>query len=62
MKPLTLLIIFVLLVTPWIWNVIKFVSCDFESDFKCEAIHAIGVFVPPAAFVTVWFADDESEE
>ena len=59
MKPVTLLIIFALLVTPWIWNAIKFVNCDFETDnLKCEVIHGIGVVVPPAAYFTVWFDTD----
>ena len=58
MKLSTLFIIFVLAVTPWIWNGFKFASCDFESDYKCEAIHGIGVVVPPAAFITVWFGSD----
>jgi hypothetical protein len=58
MKPTTILIIWVLLVTPWIWNTVKFASCDFKSDYKCEVIHIIGVIIPPAAYITVWFADD----
>lgn len=47
-------------VTPWIWNAAKFTGCDFESNYKCEVIHGIGVFIPPASFITVWF-DDDSE-
>lgn len=58
MKLSTLLIIFVLFVTPWVWNGVKFASCDFESDYKCEAIHGIGVVIPPTAYITVWFDDD----
>ena len=53
-----MLIVAALLITPWIWNAAKFASCDFESNYKCEALHGIGVFVPPAAYVTVWFDDD----
>lgn len=45
-------------VVAWVWNAEKFVSCDFESSYRCEAIHAIGVFIPPVALVTVWFGDD----
>ena len=60
MKTLTAvyLIIFIAAVTPYIWNAAKFASCDFEANYKCEAIHGIGVVVPPAAIVTVWFDDD----
>lgn len=54
----TLLIIFVLAATPWIWNGVKFANCDFESDWKCEVIHGAGVFIPPAAYITVWFDTD----
>lgn len=43
---------------PWVWNVVKLVSCDFESNYRCEVIHGIGVVVPQAAFITVWFSDD----
>jgi hypothetical protein len=53
-----LLLIFVLLVTPYIWNFVKFTNCDFKSDFKCEVIHGVGVFIPPSAYITVWFDDD----
>lgn len=60
MKSITIvyLTIIVVALTPYIWNAAKFASCDFESNYKCEAIHGIGVVVPPAAFVTVWFGDD----
>jgi len=62
MKLITLLIIFILLVTPWVWNLVKFTRCDFESDYKCEALHGIGVFIPPASYFTVWFDDDKETE
>lgn len=43
----------------WIWNAVKFASCDFESDFKCEVIHGAGVFIPMASLITVWFDVDD---
>ena len=58
MKHITLLFIAVLAVTLWLWNGYKFLNCDFESNYKCEAVHGIGVFMPPASFITVWFDDD----
>ena len=58
MKLTALLVIAALLSVPWIWNAVKFTDCDFTSDYKCEVIHGTGVFVPPAAFLTVWFEDD----
>jgi len=54
-----LFIIFLIAATPWLVNAYKFANCDFESSYKCEAIHAIGVLIPPASFVTVWFDSDE---
>jgi len=58
MKLPTLLIITIILLAPWVWNGVKFASCDFESNYKCEVIHGAGVFIPPAAYITVWFDDD----
>lgn len=43
---------------PWIWNATKLASCDFEANYKCESIHGVGLLVPPAALITVWFDDD----
>ena len=58
-SPLILLILIIILCGGlWIWNLVKFVSCDFESGYRCEVIHGIGVAVPPASLVTVWFGDD----
>lgn len=42
----------------WIINLGKLFHCDFESNWRCEAIHAAGVVVPYAAIVTVWFETD----
>lgn len=52
-------VIWIILLGIWIWNAVKFASCDFESDFKCEVIHGAGVFVPMAAVITVWFDVDK---
>lgn len=60
MKIAALLVITILLSIPWVWNAFKFAGCDFESNYKCEVIHGAGVFVPPAAFITVWFDGDGS--
>ena len=58
MKTLFAIAVIALFITPWFWNIARFVSCDFRSDYRCEVIHGIGVFVPPASFITVWFDDD----
>lgn len=42
----------------WIWNTVKLASCDFEPNYKCEAIHGVGVVIPPLSIVTVWYGDD----
>ena len=43
----------------WIWNVVRFTSCEFESNYRCEVIHGAGVFVPFLSIFTVWFDIDE---
>lgn len=55
----TALIILVLIFGPWCVNAYKFANCDFSSNYKCEAIHGIGIFVFPTSFITVWFDSDE---
>lgn len=44
----------------WIWNAVKLASCDFESDYKCEVIHGVGLVIPPLSIGTAWFADDDA--
>lgn len=55
---ITALILFILLITPYIWNAIKFTNCDFEEPYTCEIVHGVGLIPLPLAFVTVWFGDD----
>lgn len=43
----------------WPYNLYKLTQCDFENDLKCEILHSIGVVMPPAALITVWFETDE---
>jgi len=42
----------------WGFNMYKLIECDFESNYKCEVIHAVGVLVPPTSVITVWFGTD----
>ena len=44
----------------WIVNINKFSQCDFESPYKCEMVHAIGL-VPIAATITAWFSFEEGK-
>ena len=59
MKSIVLLI--VVACAPYLINGYKLSNCDFESDYKCEAVHGIGVILPPTAIITVWFDDDQGE-
>lgn len=56
---LIIVIVIPFLLVPWLWNIVKFASCDFEPSYRCEIIHGVGVVVPPAAIITVWFDTDE---
>ena len=38
----------------WIVNIVKFFNCDFESSYKEEIIHALGIF-PLLSGITAWF-------
>lgn len=55
------LIILLIILTPWVINFNKLSNCDFDSPYKCEVIHAIGI-IPLASFITVWFEDDSVTE
>jgi len=57
---LIIVLVFVVGFGSWIWNAVKLSSCDFESDYKCEIIHGLGLIAPPLAIVTAWFDDDNA--
>ena len=61
MKNFGYLLLMFIICGPYIINAYKLSNCDFEADYKCEALHTIGVLVPPSAFVTVWFDDDSGD-
>jgi hypothetical protein len=48
-------VIVVLMLVAYVVNFIKFIENDFEAPYKSEIVNAIGVFLPPAASITVWF-------
>lgn len=52
---LTPFVLWILGVICWIVNLVKFIGCDFDSPWKEELIHAVGIFIPPASVITVWF-------
>jgi hypothetical protein len=39
----------------WAANFVKLINCDFEGPWKEEIVHAIGVVIPVASLVTVWY-------
>lgn len=39
----------------WIVNLIQFFDCDFCAPYKDEAIHLVGILIPYAAYITVWY-------
>jgi hypothetical protein len=47
------LVILLLVAVGWIMNVIKLANCDFESPYKCEVVHTVGL-VPIVGAVTGW--------
>ena len=55
---LVIVLVAVFGIVAWFWNAAKIASCDFESNYKCEVIHGIGIIVPPLSVITVWFGDD----
>lgn len=59
MKELIGIAVVLLLLSAWPVNLYKFVNCDFEPDYKCEAVHGVGVLVPPSSLITMWFGTDE---
>jgi len=42
----------------WTVNLLRLSSCDFQSPYRCEIMHGIGVVVVPMSVITVWFDDD----
>ena len=50
------LVIIVFFGTSWCVNLYKLTQCDFQTSYKPEIIHAVGVFIPPAAVLTVFFS------
>lgn len=49
------LIIFGIVATGWIMNLIKLTRCDFEAPYKAEVIHGLGLISPIGA-ITGWLS------
>lgn len=61
MKTFFMLAVGLIFSAPFLINAYQFSNCDFESDYKCEAIHGIGIIIPPASWITVWFDSDSNQ-
>lgn len=55
-----MIIVYILLaLVSWVINLSQLINCDFEAPYKCEVIHAVGVFIPPTQVITVFFTADK---
>lgn len=50
---IVMLILMAVIGTGWVKNIIKLSNCDFESPYKAEFIHTVGI-LPPIGMVTGW--------
>lgn len=55
---MVIVILVILFLGSWLVNFVKLTRCDFESPWKCEVVHGIGLF-PPIQVISVWFGTDE---
>lgn len=59
MKPWFIIPVMIAFAPIWIANAVKLADCDFEPNYRCEAIRGAGVVVPPLSVLTVWLDDEE---
>jgi hypothetical protein len=53
------LLIVAVIGTGWVKNIIKLSDCDFQSPYKAEVIHVVGL-IPPVGMVTGWLNIDDN--
>lgn len=51
---LIIVIMWLFLTVSWIKNIYELTECDFESPYKCEVIHGIGIPIPPVSWISAW--------
>jgi hypothetical protein len=51
-------VVFIVMCGSWVVNLNQLLACDFKSDYRCEAVHAVGL-IPIASVVTVWVDTEE---
>lgn len=39
----------------WLVNLVQLFRCDFSTPYKEEVIHGVGVIIPWASLITVWY-------
>ncbi|MCP4475431.1 MAG: hypothetical protein GY821_12865 [Gammaproteobacteria bacterium] len=44
--------------TGWVKNIVKLTRCDFESPYKAEVMHGLGI-IPPIGAVMGWITFEE---
>lgn len=44
----------------WVGNLLDLIDCDFESNYKCEVVHTVGL-IPVVSLFTVWVDNDEEK-
>ncbi len=52
-----ILIIAALVCTPYFVNIVKGMNCQESKNLRCETVHALGIAIPPASYITVWVSD-----
>ncbi len=50
---MTIAIIILISIIGWVSNIVKLTNCDFESPYKCEVVHTVGI-IPPVGAITGW--------
>lgn len=53
-------LIWVLILSGWVMNIVKLTKCNFEAPYKAEVIRVVGI-IPPVGMVVGWmnFKDGE---
>ncbi len=52
-----ILIIAALVCTPYFVNIVKGMNCQESKNLRCDTVHALGIAIPPASYITVWVSD-----
>ena len=54
-------VVIITIVVCWLGNTVKFVECDYDLPLNCEIIHGVGLIMPPASVVTVFYGSDKED-